>query len=123
MACPVEMTTAQGYDLQVGTNVIGSASTSLASKSRTDTKSTLRAGHHLLTMLLLPALEAASAPGHKARVVTSSSIVQYRIDRFHFEWVEDGPVRRSVDAKDLYKNSKFVSFFLRPVYVDCNPYW
>lgn len=88
MACPVELTTAQGYDLQAGTNVLG---------------------HYLLTTLLLPALLAASEPGQKARVVTTSSIVHYYIDNFHFDWVVDGPTRRSVGTRDLYKNSKFVS--------------
>lgn len=88
MASPVGMTTIQGYDLQAGTNVIG---------------------HYLLTTLLLPALLAASEPGYKARVVTTSSIVHYYIDRFHYDWAVDGPARRKVGTRDLYKNSKFVS--------------
>ncbi|KZV62183.1 NAD(P)-binding protein [Peniophora sp. CONT] len=86
MAPPVEMTTAQGYDLQAGTNVVG---------------------HYLFTTLLLPALLAASEPGQKARVVTTSSIVHYRIDGFHFDWTVDGDTRRKVGSRDLYKNSKF----------------
>lgn len=88
MAPPVEMTTAQGYDLQAGTNVIG---------------------HYLFTTLLLPALLAASEPGQKARVVTTSSIVHYYIDSFHLEWVVDGNMRRNIGTRELYKNSKFVS--------------
>ncbi|VDC03817.1 unnamed protein product [Peniophora sp. CBMAI 1063] len=59
------------------------------------------------TTLLLPALLAASESGHKARVVTTSSIVHYYIDRFHYDWVVDGPARRKVGIRDLYKNSKF----------------
>ena len=91
MAPPVEFTTVQGYDLQAGTNVIG---------------------HYLLTTLLLPALLAASEPGQKARVVTTSSIVHYYLDGFHFDWVVEGPARRKIGPRDLYKNSKFVSAHL-----------
>ncbi|KAK7018166.1 short-chain dehydrogenase/reductase family protein [Favolaschia claudopus] len=54
MACPTEMLTAQGYDLQFGTNVLG---------------------HFLLTELLLPALLCSHlTTAHPARIIHTSSI-------------------------------------------------
>ncbi|GAA5857657.1 hypothetical protein JCM8547_004318 [Rhodosporidiobolus lusitaniae] len=53
MVPPLDMVTAQGYDLQWGTNVVG---------------------HYLLCILLLPSLQAAfRATGVKPRIVTTSS--------------------------------------------------
>lgn len=50
---PLDQLTAQGYDLQFGTNVIG---------------------HYILSLLLLPALKRAVATtGTKARIVHTSS--------------------------------------------------
>ncbi|ORY85420.1 NAD(P)-binding protein [Leucosporidium creatinivorum] len=53
MSVPVDQLTAQGYDAQFGTNVLG---------------------HYFFTTLLLPALSAsAQATGHPARVINTSS--------------------------------------------------
>ncbi|KZV62249.1 NAD-P-binding protein [Peniophora sp. CONT] len=85
MACPMDLLTAQGYDMQIGTNVIG---------------------HYFFTSLLLPALEATSASGEKARVVTTSSVVAYFAKEFVFDAVQDGPQRKKLGPRDLYNISK-----------------
>ncbi|KAH9005390.1 NAD(P)-binding protein [Lactarius hatsudake] len=89
MMLPKEQVTAQKYDMQFGTNVIG---------------------HWLLTELLLPALFAATdaSPSHeKARVVTVSSVVNYLTTGLDFDAIADGPDRTQYDELDLYKKSKF----------------
>ncbi|VDB92420.1 unnamed protein product [Peniophora sp. CBMAI 1063] len=85
MACPMNLLTEQGYDMQIGTNVIG---------------------HYFFTSLLLPALEAASITGDKARIVTTSSLVAYFAKDFIFDAVKDGPRRRKLNPRELYNISK-----------------
>ena len=74
--------------MQLGTNVIG---------------------HFLFTTLLLPALEAASATGEKARVVNTSSYAAYMAPRILYDCAKDGPVRRKRSPNDMYWVSKLVS--------------
>ncbi|VDB84628.1 unnamed protein product [Peniophora sp. CBMAI 1063] len=85
MGCPMDQLTAQGYDMQLGTNVIG---------------------HYHFTTLLLPALEAASASGEKARVVNTSSSGAYLARDFFYDSAKDGPVRRKHNPTDMYLSSK-----------------
>ncbi|KAA1473087.1 NAD-P-binding protein [Dentipellis sp. KUC8613] len=91
MGSPMDQLTAQGYDLQFGTNVIG---------------------HYLFTKLLLPALFAATASGThgKARVVTVSSSASYLVNGIDYDTLRDGPHRRSKsDPEKLYYQSKFAN--------------
>ncbi|KAI0642276.1 NAD(P)-binding protein [Trametes meyenii] len=83
---PVEETTADGYDMQFGTNVLG---------------------HFYLTKLLMPALlrGAASSPDGRARVVATSSGYAY-VGRMRLDTLADGPARRKVSTEDLYNQSK-----------------
>ena len=74
MWCPVKDVTADGYDLQFGTNVLG---------------------HFLFTQLLLPALleGVKTSPDGHARVVVTSSSVAY-LDTIHWDTFRDGKARR-----------------------------
>ncbi|KZV62250.1 NAD-P-binding protein [Peniophora sp. CONT] len=85
MACPMDQLTAQGFDMQIGTNVVG---------------------HYFFTTLLLPALEAASATGTKARVVHTSSSAAYVAKDFYLECIKDGPERQKLNTRDIYMMSK-----------------
>lgn len=81
MACPFGHTR-QGFEMQLGTNHVG---------------------HFLLTVLLVPALEAASEPGKAARVVNLSS-AGHRMGGMHFE---DPHFRqRDYDKWEAYGQSK-----------------
>jgi len=89
MATPMDQTTAQKYDMQFGTNVIGP---------------------WLFTQLLLPALFAATdaSPSHeKARVVTVSSSANYLTKGLDFYAMADGPERLKYSGLELYNKSKF----------------
>ncbi|KAF8266753.1 NAD(P)-binding protein [Lactarius quietus] len=91
MVTPKEQVTAQKYDLQFGTNVIG-------------------AGPWLFTKLLLPALFAAtdaSPSQEKARVVTVSSSANYLTKGLDFYAFADGPERTKYSELELYNKSKF----------------
>ncbi|KZV61496.1 NAD(P)-binding protein [Peniophora sp. CONT] len=85
MACPMDQLTAQGYDMQLGTNVVG---------------------HYFFTTLLLPALEAAATNGEKARVVNVSSTAAYFASGLLFDSARDGPERRKHITWDMYNTSK-----------------
>ncbi|QRW13834.1 short chain dehydrogenase [Ceratobasidium sp. AG-Ba] len=95
MAPPVELKTAEGYDLQFGTNVLG---------------------HFYFTKLLLPALlhTAKNSPlahGH-ARIINTSSSAVYIGPRGHIVWdtlgtSEDSDARRKrMGTNVLYAQSK-----------------
>jgi retinol dehydrogenase-12 len=91
MVPPVEMVTAQGYDLQFGTNVLG---------------------HYLLTNLLLSMVEStAMETGYPGRVVEVSSIMHILSGNpiIHFETLKDGPARKRMSPEALYSQSKSVS--------------
>ncbi|KAH9920280.1 NAD(P)-binding protein [Fomitopsis serialis] len=84
---PRELLTADGYDLQFGTNVLG---------------------HFLFTKLLIPALVAGkdTSPDHHARVVTTSSSAAYGYT-LNFDAFRDSPARRRMITTTLYSQSKF----------------
>ncbi|VDB85059.1 unnamed protein product [Peniophora sp. CBMAI 1063] len=82
--------TADGLDLQFGTNV---------------------AGHYALIKLLLPALRAASSPDNKARVVVTSSMAAY-LATLRFGSFEAGETRDGMTTYDLYDQSKHGSVVL-----------
>ncbi|KAH6912196.1 hypothetical protein BKA70DRAFT_1266949 [Coprinopsis sp. MPI-PUGE-AT-0042] len=83
---PIGDVTAQGYDLQFGTNVLG---------------------HFYLTKLLLPVLlSTAKATGIKSRVVHTSSIRSRNVSKLDFNTFKDGPTRRKWSPWTLYSQSK-----------------
>ncbi|KAL1726116.1 hypothetical protein EV714DRAFT_255211 [Schizophyllum commune] len=85
--CPVEMVTADGYDCQFGTNVLG---------------------HFYLTKLLLPTLlsTAKSSTDGIVRVVNTASSGHTIVDKIDFNTLKDGPARRKMSTTDLYGQSK-----------------
>ena len=92
MACPLDKYTAQGFDMQIGTNVIG---------------------HFFLTQCLLPALRAVKTQtGQRARAVTTSSSSQYMVNKFTYELVRDEPARKKSTPLDVYNVSKFVRCYV-----------
>jgi len=84
-----ELLTADGYDLQFGTNVLG---------------------HFYFTQLLLPLLisTAKTSPDGKARVVTSSSMAHTSSIALNFDTFKDGPARQKMSTEALYSHSKLV---------------
>ena len=95
LAPPLEVVTAQGYDLQFGTNVLG---------------------HYLFTNLLLSMIEfTAKETGHPGRVVEVSSIVHILSNNpiIHYETLKDGSARKNMSRWALYAQSKSVSTLAR----------
>ena len=92
MVPPIEMTTADGYDLQFGTNVLG---------------------HFVFTVELIPALlvGAQSSPDRKVRVVNTSSFGHEFASELKWDAFSDGPARRKLGTHRMYAQSKFVSTF------------
>ncbi|THU86675.1 NAD(P)-binding protein [Dendrothele bispora CBS 962.96] len=89
---PISEITADGFDLQFGTNVLG---------------------HFLLTRLLLPLLIAgASSQRCPSRIVNSSSSSQMFVDTVDFNSLRDGPARRKMGSFKLYMQSKFGNVIL-----------
>ena len=90
MVPPIEMTTADGYDLQFGTNVLG---------------------HYVFTTELMPTLLAGaqSSPDGKARVVNTSSLAQEFASQLKWDTFSDGPARKKLGTQRMYVQSKFVS--------------
>jgi len=91
MSSPVEWLTADGYDLQFGTNVLG---------------------HHYLTKLLLPTMMATAKTSSdgKTRIVTTSSAGHLFCRGLDFDTFEDSPKRQEcTDAMGLYYQSKFAN--------------
>ncbi|KAH6912194.1 hypothetical protein BKA70DRAFT_1266944 [Coprinopsis sp. MPI-PUGE-AT-0042] len=83
---PVKDVTAQGYDLQFGTNVLG---------------------HFYLTKLLVPTLTStAKATGTKTRVVHTSSSASNMTSKLDFNSFKDGPARKKHTSWNLYAQSK-----------------
>ncbi|KAH7101779.1 NAD(P)-binding protein [Auriculariales sp. MPI-PUGE-AT-0066] len=83
---PTEMLTAQGFDQQYGTNVLG---------------------HWFLTVQLLPLLRAAVTEGTgAARIVTLSSYGAEIPKEILWDTHVDGPKRRAVSPMNLYAQSK-----------------
>ncbi|OBZ71127.1 hypothetical protein A0H81_08821 [Grifola frondosa] len=89
MSPPMDMLTADGYDLQFGTNVLG---------------------HFFFTELLIPALIAGkeTSPDHHTRVITTSSSAAY-FSTINWDTLRDGPARRKLSSQQLYHQSKFAN--------------
>lgn len=79
MVPPIGQITAQGYDLQFGTNVLG---------------------HYYLTVLLMPALlaGAATSPDKTVRVVTTSSSAHHFCS-LNFNTFKDSPARTKLGTQ------------------------
>ncbi|KAK1232740.1 short-chain alcohol dehydrogenase [Marasmius sp. AFHP31] len=90
MIPPFEKLTAQGFDLQFGTNVMGP---------------------YLFTKRLLPLLlkGSQSSSDHKARIVNTSSSAQMFTNTIDLAAAKDGPARTQAGNGKLYMYSKFVS--------------
>ncbi|THV06312.1 NAD(P)-binding protein [Dendrothele bispora CBS 962.96] len=80
--------TAQGYDLQFGTNVLG---------------------HFYLTKLLLPILvsTALQCPEKKTRIVNTSSLAHVNFPKLEFEAFKGDSELRTKIASSMYAQSKF----------------
>ncbi|KAG8214988.1 hypothetical protein J3R82DRAFT_8391 [Butyriboletus roseoflavus] len=87
MAPPAERLTADGYDLQFGTNVLG---------------------HYYFTKLLLPTMiaTAKTTSDGKTRIVTTSS-TGHLFGHLDFDTFKDSPKRRKRNTNLLYCQSKF----------------
>ncbi|KAK0446959.1 NAD(P)-binding protein [Desarmillaria tabescens] len=89
---PLHQTSADGYDLQFATNVMG---------------------HFLLTHLLLEHLKAGSKslPEKKSRIINISSGASYLTHRINWDTLADGPSRRAwwSSTEALYHQSKFAN--------------
>ncbi|KAJ7644209.1 hypothetical protein FB45DRAFT_1020992 [Roridomyces roridus] len=86
MIPPVEQLTAQKYDLQFGTNVLG---------------------HFYLTNLLLPLLLATTSPGKPARVINTSSLASTLCHSINYNTVKESPARIKLGTSRLYAQSKW----------------
>jgi len=106
MVPPIEQVTAQGYDLQFGTNVIGVLSHNFRRISQPD----IVLGHFYFTTLLIPALLAGakSSPDGKARVLNTSSFASLLNSGVDFNTLKDTPARKKCADKWLYSQSKLV---------------
>jgi hypothetical protein len=104
---PIEQLTADGYDLQFGTNVVGVYFLDRLSLSYNSDERFL--GHFYFTKLLLPALINAtrSSPGVGGRVVNTTSVMHHFQD-LDFNTFKDGPARKKMGSFRLYNQSKFV---------------
>jgi retinol dehydrogenase-12 len=97
MVPPIDQLTAQGYDLQFGTNVLG---------------------HFYFTKLLLPVLLAGakSSPDGKARVVNNSSSLYLLANKIDFNTLGDTAARKKKGQEMLYCQSKLVHI------LSCRPF-
>lgn len=86
---PIELLTADGYDLQFGTNVIGP---------------------YAFTTRLLPLLfeGAQSSQDKTARIVNSSSSAQLFVDTIDLDAMKDVPKRKKLGSSKMYMQSKLV---------------
>ncbi|KAG8849193.1 hypothetical protein FRB96_000900 [Tulasnella sp. 330] len=90
MVPPIDQLTANGYDLQFGTNCLG---------------------HAHFTLLLIPELVngAKTSSDGKARVVNTSSMAAYLAGKNGIHWnaLEDTPQRKKLGQNGLYNQSKY----------------
>jgi len=105
---PIQEVTADGYDLQFGTNVLGKCVLNRPSALDIGLLWLHASGHFYFTKLLLPTLTATarSYPGVGGRVVNVSSAVHYQT--LNFNTFKDGPARKKMSPELLYAQSKFV---------------
>ena len=89
MCTPIEQLTADGYDMQFGTNVVA---------------------HFFFTELLLPALAAGarSSPDGHSRVVTTSSNGGY-LGKLQYNTFKDSPARTKAGTQEMYFQSKLAN--------------
>ncbi|KIY43460.1 NAD(P)-binding protein [Fistulina hepatica ATCC 64428] len=92
MTPPIEMVTADGYDLQFATNVLG---------------------HFFLMKSLLPILLSTvqTSPDAKPRVIFTSSALEV-FGTLKFDTFKDGPARRKFGTIPLYNQSKMANVVL-----------
>ena len=88
MVPPIEQFTADGYDLQFGTNVVGP---------------------FYFTKLLLPTLlsTAKNSPDGHARILATASSA-HLLTTLNFNTFKDGPARKKAGTEKLYFQSKYV---------------
>lgn len=93
MMTPMNLLTAQGYDAQFGTNVLG---------------------HFYLTKLLLPLLleTAKTSPNKHARIIHTSSLMHWLVDTVDLETLKDTPKRKKMSKDGLYSQSKLGNILL-----------
>ncbi|KAI0718979.1 NAD(P)-binding protein [Cerioporus squamosus] len=87
---PVEQLTADGYDLQFGTNVLG---------------------HFYLTQLLIPVLLSgvSQSRDQHARVVNTSSMGHTSVSGIDFDTLREHPKRKKMGTQKLHFQSKFAT--------------
>jgi retinol dehydrogenase-12 len=89
MIPPVDQLTAQKFDLQFGTNVLG---------------------HLLFIRLLYPLLVSTTTPADPSRIVWVASSMQYMLKPpIKYDWITDTEVRRKQNLWQLYAQSKFAT--------------
>ncbi|OJT10959.1 hypothetical protein TRAPUB_12521 [Trametes pubescens] len=87
---PVEQLTADGYDLQFGTNVLG---------------------HFYLTQLLIPVLlsGASHSPEGRVRVINTSSMAHTCVSGIDFDTLKEHAKRKKLGTQKLHFQSKFAT--------------
>ncbi|KAI0724954.1 NAD(P)-binding protein [Fomitopsis betulina] len=97
MLCPVEWVTADGYDLQFMTNVLGP---------------------FLFTKLLMPAILAGAEthPDHHSRIIEISSSASHLCSDIKLDTFKDGPERRRLSPIEHYSQSKLANFVIARQY-------
>ncbi|KAG8915085.1 hypothetical protein FRC02_004681 [Tulasnella sp. 418] len=89
---PIDQLTADGYDIQFGTNVLG---------------------HAHFTLCLIPELleGAKASPDGKARVIHTSSSGAYFVgsEGIQYDTLRDGPARTKLGTQGLYFQSKYAN--------------
>ena len=89
MIPPIDQLTAQKFDLQFGTNVLG---------------------HLLLIRLLYPLLVSTTTPEDPSRIVWVASAVQYLVKPpINYDWFTDTEARGKQDTWSFYGQSKFAT--------------
>ena len=109
MWTPIDMLTADDYDLQFGTNVLGAFPVVCAVRYlKPDLPST---GPFYFTKLLLPALTetAKNTPERQVRIVSEASIMRHYVHTIRFDTLRPGKPRNRAGSNELYCQSKFVS--------------
>lgn len=104
---PIEQITTDGYDVQFGTNVLGTMTLELTCRPCPPLPTSI--GHWYFTELLLPALTAGAktSPDGYARVVTTSSSGAH-LGTIDWDTFKDGPARQKKGSNALYFQSKLV---------------
>jgi retinol dehydrogenase-12 len=111
MAPPVADVTAQGYDLQFGTNTLGRSQRPYVIRVGVNGRFV---GHFYFTKLLLPTLlaTAKASPNGTARVINVSSAAHHwHNGSIDFNTLKDGPARKKKYSLMLYGQSKIVCPF------------